>query len=210
MNSKVQLGIKAVLIVTSVFLTVRIYQSIMQPINFQRIENTRLCEVTEQLENIREAQLAYKSEFGSYCASIDELVGFVDTGFISIIERKDTSFMYYNKVYQKDMNKDSVIIRVLGQEKVSTQLFGEGFMASTLRNIAGTDSAFAMDASEINKNGVDVATFEVSAPYKVIFADIASQYPQAFGKVENNAWTIGSLSEPTISGNYENTRCKTE
>ena len=60
MNSKVQLGIKAVLIVTSVFLTVRIYQSIMQPINFQRIENTRLCEVTEQLENIREAQLAYK------------------------------------------------------------------------------------------------------------------------------------------------------
>ena len=48
MNSKVQLGIKAVLIVTSVLLTVRIYQSIMQPINFQRIENTRLCEVTEQ------------------------------------------------------------------------------------------------------------------------------------------------------------------
>ena len=64
MNSKVQLGIKAVLIVTSVLLTVRIYQSIMQPINFQRIENTRLCEVTEQLESIREAQLAYKSEFG--------------------------------------------------------------------------------------------------------------------------------------------------
>jgi len=210
MNSKVQLGIKAVLIVTSVFLTVRIYQSIMQPIHFQRIENTRLCEVTEQLENIREAQLAYKSEFGSYCSSIDELVGFVDTGFISIIERKDTSFMYYNQTYQKDMNKDSVIIRVLGQEKVSTQLFGEGFLAETLKNIAGTDSAFYMDASEINKNGVDVATFEVSAPYKIIFADIAAEYPQAFSKAENNAWTIGSLTEPTISGNYENTRCKTE
>ena len=210
MNSKVQLGIKAVLIVTSVLLTVRIYQSIMQPINFQRIENTRLCEVTEQLESIREAQLAYKSEFGSYCASIDELVGFVDTGFISIIERKDTSFMYYDKIYQKDMNKDSVIIRVLGQESVSTQLFGEGFMAETLRNISGTDSTFTMDASEINKNGVDVATFEVSAPYKVIFADIAEEYPQAYNKVENDAWTIGSLTEPTISGNYENTRCKTE
>jgi len=48
--------------------------------------------------------------------------------------------MYYDKIYQKDMNKDSVIIRVLGQESVSTQLFGEGFMAETLRHISGTDS----------------------------------------------------------------------
>ncbi len=210
MNSKVQLGIKAVLIVACLFLTIRIYQSIMQPIKFQRIERSRLCDRTEQLENIREAQLAYKSEMGSYCASIQELVGFVDTGFISIIERKDTSFMYYDKIYQKEMNKDSVMIRVLGQEKVSMQLFGEGFMAESLRHISGTDSSFSMDASEINKNGVDVATFEVSAPYKVIFADIAENFPQAYGKAENNSLTIGSLTEPTISGNYENSYCKAD
>mgnify|MGYP001266906750 FL=1 len=210
MNSKVQLGIKAVLIVACLFLTIRIYQSIMQPIKFQRIERSRLCDITEQLENIREAQLAYKSEMGSYCASIQELVGFVDTGFISIIERKDTSFMYYDKIYQKEMNKDSVMIRVLGQEKVSMQLFGEGFMAESLRHISGTDSSFSMDASEINKNGVDVATFEVSAPYKVIFADIAENFPQAYGKAENNSLTIGSLTEPTISGNYENSYCKAD
>ncbi len=210
MNSKVQLGIKAVLIVACLFLTIRIYQSIMQPIKFQRIERSRLCDITEQLENIREAQLAYKSEMGSYCASIQELVGFVDTGFISIIQRKDTSFMYYDKIYQKEMNKDSVMIRVLGQEKVSMQLFGEGFMAESLRHISGTDSSFSMDASEINKNGVDVATFEVSAPYKVIFADIAENFPQAYGKAENNSLTIGSLTEPTISGNYENSYCKAD
>ena len=210
MNSKVQLGIKAVLIVACLFLTIRIYQSIMQPIKFQRIERSRLCDITEQLENIREAQLAYKSEMGSYCASIQELLGFVDTGFISIIERKDTSFMYYDKIYQKEMNKDSVMIRVLGQEKVSMQLFGEGFMAESLRHISGTDSSFSMDASEINKNGVDVATFEVSAPYKVIFADIAENFPQAYGKAENNSLTIGSLTEPTISGNYKNSYCKAD
>lgn len=210
MNSKVQLVIKVVLILLSAYLTVQIYQSIMQPIKFQRIERARLCDVTEQLENIREAQLAYKSENGAFCSSIDELVGFVDTGFISIIERKDTSFMYYDNVYQKDMNKDSVIIRVLGQEKVSTQLFGDGFMASSLLNISGTDSTFTMDAGEITKNGVDVATFEVSAGYSVIFADIAPDFPLAFEKVENNTLTIGSLTEPTISGNYENSYCKAD
>lgn len=208
MNSKVQLVIKVILIVLSAWLTYRIYNSIMQPIKFNRIERTRICDVTEQLENIREAQLAYKAENGAYCANLDELVGFVDTGFINIIERKDTSFMYYNKIYQKDMNKDSVIIRVLGQEPVAAQLFGEGFDANSMRLINGTDSTFTMDAGEINKNGVDVATFEVSAPYTTVFADVAKTYPQAFKKVKSKSLTIGSLTEPTLSGNYENSYCK--
>ena len=59
MNSKVQLGIKGTNSCIGI-LTVQIYQSIMQPINFQRVERVRKCDVTEQLENIREAQLAYK------------------------------------------------------------------------------------------------------------------------------------------------------
>ncbi|MGD2003332.1 MAG: hypothetical protein PVK00_00930 [Flavobacteriales bacterium] len=182
----------------------------MQPIKFNRIYDVRLCEVTEQLENLREAQLAYKGENGSFCADLQTLVAFVDTGVVSIIERKDTNFMYYDKVYQKDMNKDSVIIRVLGQEPVKTQVFGEGFDASTLLNISGTDSLFSMNAGKIVKNGVEVATFEVSAPFTTIFADVSKDFPDAFAKVKNEHWTIGSLTQPTISGNYENTKCKTE
>ncbi len=173
MNSKVQTVVKVALIIISVFLTYRIYTSIMQPIKFNRIYDVRLCEVTEQLENLREAQLAFKGENGSFCADLQTLVAFVDTGVVSIIERKDTNFMYYDKVYQKDMNKDSVIIRVLGQEPVRTQVFGEGFDASTLLNISGTDSLFSMNAGKIVKNGVEVATFEVSAPFTTIFADVS-------------------------------------
>jgi len=210
MNSKVQTVVKVALIIISVFLTYRIYTSIMQPIKFNRIYDIKLCEVTEQLENLREAQLAYKGVNGSFCADLQTLVAFVDTGVVSIEERKDTNFMYYDKVYQKDMNKDSVIIRVLGQEPVKTQVFGEGFDASTLLNISGTDSLFSMNAGKIVKNGVEVATFEVSAPFTTIFADVSKDFPDAFAKVKNEHWTIGSLTQPTISGNYENTKCKTE
>ena len=210
MNSKVQLGIKVVLILLSTYFTYRIYNSIMQPIKFQRIERVRICDVTEKLENIREAQLAFKTENGAFCSDINELVAFVDTGVINIIERKDTSFMYYDKVYQKEMNKDSLMLRVLGQEPVAVQLFGDGFDAQTMLRIPGTDSLFTMNAGKINKNAVDVATFDVSAPYSTVFADVADSYPQAFNKVANEALTIGSLTEPTISGNYENTYCKSE
>ena len=65
MNSKVQTNIKVALILISVFLTYRIYTTIMQPIKFNRIYDVRLCEVTQQLENFREAQLTYKSENGN-------------------------------------------------------------------------------------------------------------------------------------------------
>jgi hypothetical protein len=118
--------------------------------------------------------------------------------------------MYYDKVYQKEMNKDSVMQRVLGQEPVAVQLFGDGFDAQSMIRIPGTDSLFTMNAGKINKNAVDVATFEVSAPYATVFADVQDSYPQAFNKVANEALTIGSLTEPTISGNYENTYCKSE
>ena len=137
----------------------------MQPIKFQRIERSRLCDITEQLENIREAQLAFKSEMGSYCASIQELLVSLILDTLVLLKRIPHSWDG-DKIYQKEMSKDSVIVRVLGQEKVSRQLFGEGFLAESLRLISGTDSSFTMDASEINKNGVDVATFEVVPPTK--------------------------------------------
>ncbi len=208
MNSKVQYAIKAVLIALSVYFTYRIYNSIMQPIRFNAIERTRRCDVTGQLESLREAQLAYKTENGSFCASLDELIGFIDTGFIHIVERTDSSFMEYDEVYQKDMQREIVVIDTLGVINVKEQLFGANFSTKSLYYISGTDSTFYMDAGEIEKNGVTVPTFEISAPFSTIYADLAPKYPQEFDKVEDEVLRIGSLTEPTISGNYENTYCK--
>lgn len=208
MNSKVQLVIKAALIALSVYFTYQIYNSIMQPIRFNNIERARRCEVTEQLEALREAQLTYKTENGSYCSSLEELIGFIDTGYIHIVTRTDSSFMEYNEVYQKDMQREIVVIDTIGIERVKTQLFGEGFNSQSLYYISGTDSTFHCAAGKIEKNGVTVPTFELAANFSVIYADIAKKYPQEYSKVEDEVLKIGSLTEPTISGNYENTYCK--
>jgi len=56
-----------------------------------------------------------------------------------------------------------------------------------------------MNAGKIVKNGVEVATFEVSAPFTTVFADVADEYPDAFYKVKNESWIIGSLTEPPVS-----------
>lgn len=208
MNSKVQTSVKVALLITSAFLTYLIYSGIMEPIKFNEIYDSRLCEVTEQMENIREAQIAYNREYGSYCNDLQELVHFIDTGVVSIIERKDTSFIYYDKRYEKDMNKDSVIIRVLGQEPVKAQVFGDCFEPNSLLRIFGTDSLFTMKAGKTEKQGVEVATFVIKAPFTTVFADVKDDYPDQFSKVEDTCWRIGDLHKPITIGNYENTNCK--
>lgn len=208
MNSKVQTSVKVALLITSAFLTYLIYTGIMEPIKFNEIYDSRLCEVTEQMENIREAQIAYNREYGSYCNDLQELVHFIDTGVVSIIERKDTSFIYYDKRYEKDMNKDSVIIRVLGQEPVKAQVFGDCFEPNSLLRIFGTDSLFTMKAGKTEKQGVEVATFVIKAPFTTVFADVKDDYPDQFSKVEDTCWRIGDLHKPITIGNYENTNCK--
>ena len=84
--------------------------------------------------------LAYREENGQFCGDLNELVAFVDTGRLTIIERKDTSFEYYNQTYQQNMMKDSVIIRVLGTEGVKKNRFGEDFDLNTIRYIPYSNS----------------------------------------------------------------------
>lgn len=206
MNSKTIYAINAVLIIISLFLTYKIYRVIMEPIEFERIKFERLCAITERLEQVREAELSFKSEYGYFAGDFNSLAAFVDTGRVTIFERKDSSFMTYNKVYGKEVNKDTVITRILGYQKVSEK-FPLGFEGSMLRQVPMTNGAeFQLGAGKIERNGVVVPVFEVSVADVVVFDDVKNRYNQFISK--DHVFKIGSLTEATISGNYENTKCK--
>lgn len=206
MNSKTIYAINAVLIIISLFLTYKIYRVIMEPIEFERIKFERLCAITERLEQVREAELAYKSEYGYFAGDFNTLAAFVDTGRVTIFERKDSSYMKMSKIYGKEVNKDTVITRILGYQKVSEK-FPMGFEGSMLRQVPMTNGAeFELGAGKIERNGVVVPVFEVSVADVVIFEDVKKRYNQLISK--DHVLKIGSLTEATISGNYENTKCK--
>ncbi len=48
------------LLVLAVYLAIQLYFTVMEPITFERIKFERYCAVTERLEQVREAELAYK------------------------------------------------------------------------------------------------------------------------------------------------------
>lgn len=202
MNRKVILAINVALSIVAVFLVFKIYRLIMEPIEFDKMRDKRFEVVKESLINIREAQLAYREEFGQFCGDIDVLVAFVDTGSITIIERKDTSFMAYNNVYQKDMMKDSVIVRVLGTETVKKNRFGSDFDINAITYIPFSASEkFELGAGIIERNTVKVPVFQATAPDKSILTGIEERFiPYIDG---NHALIVGSLTEPTISGNWQ-------
>ncbi len=203
MNSKVILALRVVLGLVAVFFVWKIYQLINEPLEFEKIKNQRYDVVKQRLLEIREAQVAYKDEYNRFCEDIDWLVAFVDTGHVSIVERKDSSFMYYDKVYQRDMERDTVIVRKIGKETVKTYVFKDAnFDANRLRDIPFSNGQpFFLDATVLDRRGIRIPVFEASAPNAAIFQDMTTSVFRGYIDMEY-ALTIGSLSEPRLSGNW--------
>lgn len=202
MDSKVSVIIKVVLFAVVVALAYWLYSIIQEPITFEKLKAERYSQVKNRLEQIRDAQKSYRGEFGAFADDFQTLIAFVDTGKQRIVERKDSSFMRYNEVYQQDMNVDTTIITVLGYTPVGESLFGKDFDASTLEMIPATDNEkFEMSASKISVNDVTVPVFEAAASNKKIFKDVYDKYTQFIEA--DYSLMVGSLTEPTLSGNWK-------
>jgi len=180
-----------------------LFSIINKPIEFEKIKSKRYAKVEMRLEEIRDAQQAYRQKYGKYSDDFDQLIGFVDTGMIDIVVRKDSSFMAYNKTFQQDMNRDTVIIRVIGRESVKSSVFNSEFDASKLRvvPISTIDEQFEIGAGSIERNGVSIPVFEVSVSNEAMFKDIMDVYGNFIDK--SYKLQMGSLTEPSVSGNWK-------
>lgn len=191
-TSYIKIALWLVIGVLSYFL----FQSVMGPIRFQKERDMRYAKVIKNLEEIRSAQLAYKSNKGVYCGDFNRLVGFIDTGRFEILERKDTSFMAYDPVYRTNLLKDSTMIRTLGFVSIKDSIF-PNYDLSTLSTIPGTEKEFTMAAGKINSGGIEVPVFEARAPKEIVLDGM----DRSLIKLEKDL-VIGSLTEATVNGNW--------
>lgn len=194
--------LKIVLSLSVIFLSYFLYEIIQEPIRYEKIKDERYEQIQVRLEQIRDAQKAYRGEYRQFAKDFNALIAFVDTGKQTIVERKDSSFMYYNEVYQQEMEKDTIVTKILGHQSVKDNLFGADFNASDLQYIPFTDNdKFEMAADQLEVNDVIVPVFEAKASNKVIFADVLKKYEKFIDRSYSLA--IGSLTEPTLSGNWK-------
>ena len=194
----------------SIFFASQIYSSINGPIKFNQVKNDRYTQVIDRLKDIRTAQIAHKDVNGFYANNFDSLVSFIDNGIFTVIEKRDSSYLEYNRTYRIDMLKEVEIVDTLGFVPVKDSLFGdnESYKMMAKVPIEGTDSEFSIKADIIDKNGYQVPVFEVKVKKNVVLFDQNKDLLDQENKVisvdgvNGPEIILGSMSDVSTSGNW--------
>ena len=205
-----RLGIQAALWILAIFFSYKIYDSINGPINFNKKKNERYALVINKLKLIRKAQIAHKDVNGVFSNNFDSLVKFIDTGIFTLIEKRDSSYMEYDRTYRIDMLREVVVIDTLGFVPVKDSLFKNSNAYKNFADVPveGVEAKFDINADIIDKNGYRAPVFEVKVAKDVILFD----QDKDLIKIENETVSVdgvngpsiilGSLTEVSTNGNW--------
>lgn len=206
--------IKPVLIIVfgllSIFLGYLIYQSINAPIEFNKVREERFSQVIAKLKDIRDSQEAYKTVNGKYAKDFNSLIKFIDTGSYTITQQRDSSFMRFDKTYQIELQKDTIIIDTLGFIKVRDSLFKDDLSYKTMMDVpyAQEDQKFEMKADIIDKQGYKAPVFEAKVKKDIILYDqpkdllARENAHQSVEEVNGTEIKVGSLTDVSSNGNW--------
>lgn len=170
MRTVIQIILLAAIIVLGYFL----YQSIEEPISFNKERKQRYNKTIERLKDIRTAQLAYKSTNDEFTGSFDTLINFIKTDSMPIVRA-------IGHVPDTMTEKKAVELGLVTRDtsKVSTldSLFSTQYPIDSLRYIpASGGEEFILGAKILEtKSGVNVPVFEARAPNHLILKGLPEQ-----------------------------------
>ena len=192
-----KLGIQVVLWIASIFFAYKIYDAISGPIRFNQVKNERYAKVIDRMKDIRKAQIAHKDVKGVYANNFDSLVKFIGEGIFTLVEKRDSSYLEYDRTYRIDMLREVVVTDTLGFVPVKDSLFRESdqYKQMAFVPIQGIqDSMFKIKAEVINKNGYKVPVFEVKISKNTLLFD----QNEDFVKQENETVSVDGVNGPEI------------
>ncbi len=202
--------LQIVLWIACILLGYLIFKSVNAPIEFNKVRKERFSEVIAKLKDIRDSQEAYKSVNGKYAGNFNSLITFVDTGSYTITQRRDSSFMRFDKTYQIELQKDTIIVDTLGFVRVKDSLFKNDDRYKTLMDVPGAANGekFEMKADIIDKSGYKAPVFEAKIKKEVVLYDQPKDLldrEKAHISVEEVNGTeikVGSLTDVSTNGNW--------
>jgi membrane protein implicated in regulation of membrane protease activity len=198
LSRKLALIVGGVMGVISIILAYLDYKSIKDPIDFNKEKERRYAHVIQRLQDIREAQVAYKESTGYYTASWDSLIGFLKYDSVPVVKSIGT---VPDSLIGKGGEKRAIELGIVSKdtlfEPASVIAFDDKYMQKRVHGleidslpfIPFTNGAkFEMQADTLIKNRLEVPVFQVT-----------DAKPFDPGKVLQ----VGSISEPKVSGNWE-------
>ena len=192
-----KLGIQVVLWIASIFFAYKIYDSISGPITFNQTKIKRYSKVINVMKDIRTAQIAHKDVKGVYANNFDSLIKFIDEGIFTLLEKRDSSYLEYDRTYRIDMLREVIVTDTLGFVPVKDSLFqtSERYKKMSKIPIVGLqDRVFKITSTIINKNGYKVPVFEVKVSKNTLLFD----QDQDLVKQENETVSVDGVNGPEI------------
>jgi hypothetical protein len=204
MNKILKTILSIVLALLCVFLVYKIYEGVMEPVRFEKDVNARKKVAIQQLKDIRDLQVAYKSVNDRFTASFDTLKQFYNEGQMVVLMQigsKDDSLAMAHttevkkakkgKITDADLYKlyqagdKNLVFSIQNKIAVKDTLFKnrEDFNINTLNKIpfavdetgAAEVTDVEMDAIVKKVSGVDVPLFEAKMPYKSLLRGLNHQ-----------------------------------
>ncbi len=213
-----KLIIQLLLWVVIIFLGYLVFNSVYEPIQFNKIKEKRYAKVIERLEDIRAAQIAHQEVTGRYAKDFDDLIRFIDTAEFVLTQRRDTTVLdvEYQKTYGVDQLKDIVLIDTLGYASVKDSLFKDGRYKNMRKvPVEGIDAEFEMDAGTVVKRENRLPVFEAKVDKAVVLhdqdRDLVLQEKQVVSvdQVNGPYISVGSMEDVTTAANWPDAYGKT-
>mgnify|MGYP001177074160 FL=1 len=211
--SKYKRIIEGLLWILILIFAYKVYGSINGPIEFNKVKNERFLKVIDRLKDIRNSQIAFKSVNGIYSDNFEGLIKFIDTAQYTLIQKRDSSFLEYDRTFRIDMLREVVVIDTLGYVNVKDSLFGSSLRYKNLAlvPIKGVDAMFKIKSDIIKKGDYDVPVFEVSISKDIVLwdqnKDLLKQEKglMSVDGVNGPSLVLGSLTEVNTNGNWPTT-----
>lgn len=186
------IGVIGVLIIFAVSLAYLDFKAIKDPLDFQEEKDKRYSHVIQNLKDIREVQMKYKSKYGVFTGSLDTMMQFLKSDSLLVVKSIGTapdSLTEAQALEQGFIKRDTTFI------PAGTSIFNEEYLAErkvpfnldSLPFVPFTSMAFEMQAGFVERGRVKVPVFMVvdAAPFD-----------------KYDVLQVGSMSDPSTAGNW--------
>ncbi len=204
-----KLLIQIVLGLLVVFLTYKVYNSIMEPVRYKEDWTKREKVIINKLNEIKELQIEYKKINGRYTSSFDTLIDFYQNGVMPLVMKNGE---VPDSLSEETALKMGIITRDTTYVPIKDTLLKneEDFNINQLAIVPFTDGKvkFEMEASSVVKSNFKVPVFEVKCYKKDYLAKIKEQdllqNDLRIMKEDDKfpGLILGSLTEPSTDGNW--------
>jgi membrane protein implicated in regulation of membrane protease activity len=199
-NAKISAVISILLAILSIILLYFNFISIKEPIDFRKEKSKRYSAVIQRLKDIRQAEVEYKKQYGGYTGEWDTLFNFLMKDSIAVVKKFGT---VPDSLSELEAIKRGIISRDTSLVQAKEYVYDEDYMnliddkhdlvIDSLMYVPYTDgSKFELKADTLTReSGMKVSVFQVTDTDPFDPEDVLQ---------------VGSLSQPTTSGNWSEER----